>query len=234
MKKTLLLIAMTVVTVSGASAAVIINEVYAGGGSNTAGATYTRDYVELYNTSATPFSLAGFTLQYASANGFFTGSIAAFGAGSIIGANDYLSVYTGGAGSAGATLTAGPGAGNVTYVAPLTSASLSNANGAVRLYDTATSTTIDVLGYGTVTNSTVADPKFEGATSVSPTSTASSLNRLGFADSNNNLADFSNGTPTPQGGATSVFVAAPEPSTWALIVGGLGAVCLLTRRRRTA
>ena len=116
---------------SSSNAAVIINEVYAGGGSSVAATTYTRDFVELYNTGPVPVSLAGYTLQYASAAGLFTNTIVAFDVGSVIGAGDYLTVVTGGAGSAGATL----GATDANYIAPTSSASLSNSGGAVRLFD---------------------------------------------------------------------------------------------------
>ena len=49
----------------GTGAAVLINEVYGGGGNN--GATYTHDFVELVNVSSSPVSLDGWTLQYAAA-----------------------------------------------------------------------------------------------------------------------------------------------------------------------
>src|SRR3954451_12102556 len=49
------------------SAAVVVNEVYGGGGN--AGATYKRDFVELYNTTDAPVSLAGWSVQYASGSG---------------------------------------------------------------------------------------------------------------------------------------------------------------------
>ncbi len=48
-----------------ANAQVVINEVYGGGGNSTS--TYTNDFIELYNNSSSPVSLAGWTVQYASA-----------------------------------------------------------------------------------------------------------------------------------------------------------------------
>src|SRR5512145_1002446 len=45
----------------------VISQVYGGGG-NT-GATYTHDFVELFNLGTTPVSLAGWSIQYASATG---------------------------------------------------------------------------------------------------------------------------------------------------------------------
>ena len=218
-----------------ASAQILINEVYPGGGSSTGTPAYTRDFVELYNTSSTAFSLTGFSLQYASATGNFTGTIVAFGAGSIIGANDYVSIYTGAAGTAGATLTAGSGAGFVTYVAPTSSASLSASNGSVRLFNTATATTMDLVGYGTVTVGTGGDPKSEGTAAASPTSTAVSIDRTNFVDTNSNSADFSSMTPSPNAGTASTVVAVPEPSTWVATACAIGLMGVaLGRRNRRA
>jgi len=62
---------------------VVISEVYGGGG-NT-GATYTNDFIELYNPTSAAVSLSGWSVQYASATGGFTqttnlsGSIPAYG-----------------------------------------------------------------------------------------------------------------------------------------------------------
>lgn len=58
--------------VAGASVAatpshVVISQVYGGGGNS--GAPYTHDYVELFNPTAAPISLAGMSIQYASATG---------------------------------------------------------------------------------------------------------------------------------------------------------------------
>ena len=52
---------------SALSDGVVISQVYGGGG-NT-GATYTHDFIELFNRGTSPVSLAGWSLQYASAIG---------------------------------------------------------------------------------------------------------------------------------------------------------------------
>ena len=49
----------------GATANVVISQVYAGGGN--AGATFTNDFVELFNRGGSAVDLAGWTVQYASA-----------------------------------------------------------------------------------------------------------------------------------------------------------------------
>ena len=54
---------------------VVISEVYGGGGN--AGATYTNDFIELYNRTANTISLAGWSVQYAAATGTHMASHAA-------------------------------------------------------------------------------------------------------------------------------------------------------------
>src|SRR5689334_12373574 len=48
-------------------AQVVINEVYGGGGNS--GATWKNDFIELYNNSSSPVTLAGWSVQYASSTG---------------------------------------------------------------------------------------------------------------------------------------------------------------------
>src|SRR5436190_16378752 len=50
-----------------AKSQVVINEIYGGGGNG--GATYKNDFIELYNNSNVPVSLAGWSVQYAAAMG---------------------------------------------------------------------------------------------------------------------------------------------------------------------
>lgn len=62
---------------------VVISEVYGGGGNS--GATYKNDFIELYNPTASPVDLTGWSVQYASATGTswtatnLSGSIPAYG-----------------------------------------------------------------------------------------------------------------------------------------------------------
>src|SRR6266481_3856833 len=63
------------------SQSVVISEVYGGGGNS--GATYKNDFIELYNSTSSPISLVGWSVQYTSAAGTtwqvtnLSGSIAA-------------------------------------------------------------------------------------------------------------------------------------------------------------
>jgi hypothetical protein len=53
--------------VTAVSPNIVISQVYGGGG--TSGATFTHDFVELFNRGTTPVSLAGWSVQYTSATG---------------------------------------------------------------------------------------------------------------------------------------------------------------------
>ena len=71
---------LAVPTARSASPDVVVGQLYAGGGN--AGASFTHDFVELFNRGSTAIDLSGWTVQYASAAGTtwqataLTGSIA--------------------------------------------------------------------------------------------------------------------------------------------------------------
>ncbi|MGB0134244.1 lamin tail domain-containing protein, partial [Dokdonella sp.] len=62
-----LLAALLLSHASPASAQVVISQVYGGGGNS--GATYTHDFIELFNAGASPQNLNGWSVQYASSSG---------------------------------------------------------------------------------------------------------------------------------------------------------------------
>src|SRR6202012_813433 len=70
----LLLFALLAITFPAFSqTGLVISQLYGGGGngSTSAGtlATYTNDFIELYNASSAPINLGGLSVQYASASG---------------------------------------------------------------------------------------------------------------------------------------------------------------------
>jgi hypothetical protein len=60
------------ITVGGPG--IVIAQVYGGGGATSGTPTYTKDYVELKNTSSSPKSLNGYSIYYGSATGQFASS----------------------------------------------------------------------------------------------------------------------------------------------------------------
>ncbi|MEU0969367.1 lamin tail domain-containing protein [Streptomyces sp. NPDC005917] len=178
------------------SASAVISEAYGGGGNS--GATLTNDFVELANRSTAAYSLDGYSVQYlpasASASSLWqvtplTGSLAPGG--------NYLVAEGAGAGGTTALPTA-DATGNI---------AMSGTSGTVALVRGTTALTcktaadctgdanvVDLLGYGTaVVREGTAAPTTSNTTSVSR---AASL-----ADTDNNSADFTAGTPTPANSA---------------------------------
>jgi 5'-nucleotidase len=171
-------------------APVVINEVYGGGGNS--GAPLDRDFVELFNPGSSAVSLAGWSVQYASAAGSswvnktdLTGSIAAGG---------YLLV--GGASGANGTavdvdvdgaINLSGSAGKVALVSsgtPLTCSTGCAAQPSV----------VDLVGYGSTASS------YAGTAPAPGTTNATSVSRsAAHANTADNAADLSAGAPTPQG-----------------------------------
>jgi Predicted extracellular nuclease len=183
---------------------VVISEVYGGGGN--AGATYTNDFIELYNRTASSISLAGWSVQYTSAAGTtwqvtpLTGSI---------GAGKYYLVQEG-AGAGGTTPLPSPDAtGGIL---------MSATAGKVALVQNSTALTIscptglpisDFVGYGTTANC------FEGSGPTPAPSNTTSVIRLGngATDTDNNAADFVAGAPDPDNSAdTAPSVSSTTPA----------------------
>jgi hypothetical protein len=186
MKKVYLIILPLILLSITASSQVKINEVYGGGGN--AGSVWKNDFIELYNNSASPVSLAGWSVQYASAAGTtwqvtnLSGSIPANGYYLIqeaVGAGGTTSLPTPDAtGAIAMSATAGK------IILCNTTTAQSGANpptGGV---------VIDKAGYGTTATG------FEGGGPTPAPSNTSSVQRIspGF-DTDNNNTDFGVVTP---------------------------------------
>nr|WP_170215218.1 ExeM/NucH family extracellular endonuclease [Nocardioides plantarum] len=195
----------------------VINEVFGGGG-NT-GAPYNADFVELYNPTNAPISLAGRGLQYRSAAGG-SGGVATL-SGSVPAGSTFL-IQTTAAGSVGAALDPD--------LVTSTVLGMSGTAGQVLLLTTPTAytgaagdttsatTVIDMLGFGPATTT------FEGApTTANQSNTTSGSRNANHTDTNNNAADFTNGTPTPtkSGGGTTTpgDLAATNPGNKTAVTG---------------
>lgn len=152
----------------------IINEVYGGGGNS--GATYANDFVELYNPTESAIDLSGYKITYYSAAGNAGGSCALVGS---VPANSYYLAEQA-KGTGGTTPLPSPDA--------TCALALSATQGSVSL-TSAAGVTLDLVGYGSVA-------KFETNPTGATTNTTS-VSRTGFADTDDNSADFTRGAPSP-------------------------------------
>jgi predicted extracellular nuclease len=177
------------------SSSVAISQVYGGGGN--AGATYTHDFIELFNHGTAPVALSGWSVQYQSAGGSGTWQATAL-TGSIQPGGYYLIRQA--AGTGGTTPLPTPeAAGSVTMAAGAGKVALLNTTTPVIGACPPPGSTADLVGYG-------AASCFEGAgaTAATTNTTAALRKRGGCFDSNNNNVDFSIGTPLPRNSASPV------------------------------
>lgn len=178
---------------------VVINEVYGGGGNS--GATYTHDFIELYNPTDSPIDIGGWSVQYASASGTSWQATALSGT---IPAGAYYLVQEA-AGTGGTEALPGPDvAGNL---------AMSGSNGKVALVDgtgalgcgascATAAGVVDFVGYGTAND-------YEGSGAAAGLTNTTSDTRTGGVDTGDNAADFTRGTPTPS--ACGEACAPPPP-----------------------
>ncbi len=194
--------------------ALVISEVYGGGG-NT-GAQYTHDFIELYNPTGAPISVDGWSVQGRSA----TNSAAATAGANItpltgsVPAGGYYLVREGaGAGNGvalptpNATGTMGIAAGGWQIWLANTTTGLDPADGNVTAAPNPA--IIDLVGAATNSNS------FETATAnEAPSNTLATTRNASNTDTDNNANDFSTAAPAPVGaGPAALSLTNPGPQT---------------------
>lgn len=179
-----------------ANAQVVISQVYGGGGNS--GATYTHDFIELFNRGTAPVTLSGYTLQYASATGTFSATNRQTLPDITIQPGKYFLIQQA-QGNGGTTPLPSPDlipteADNNVVLA------LSGTNGKVVLASNNTLVTsatdanvVDFVGYGTAN-------MYEGAAAVAALSNTTAAIRAneGCTDTNSNSTDFAAATPAPR------------------------------------
>jgi hypothetical protein len=163
---------------------IVISQVFAAGGNS--GASYTNDYVELFNRGTSAVSLTGWALQNASATGTTWTSTAL--SGSVPAGGHYL-VQLGSGGSNGSALPAADATSG---------ANLAVSGGKVQVVN-AGSGTEDLVGWGSAT-------LFEGTAAAPALSATTALIRggSGCTDADSNSGDFTTGAPNPLNSAASI------------------------------
>lgn len=207
--------------VAAVSTTVVISQVYGGGG-NT-GATYTHDYIELFNRGSSNVSLAGWSVQYASATGTgnFGGTTAQLTplSGSLA-PGQYMLIQEAPNLANGVALPTP----DITDATPI---SMAAGAGKVALVNTTTplgcnggstpcsaaqlATIVDLIGYGTGGSGA---NFFEGA-GPAPTMSATLAdlrNNGGCSDTDNNSADFTAGTPAARNTSSPLNACPTTPS----------------------
>nr|WP_239062754.1 lamin tail domain-containing protein [Streptomyces sp. SID13031] len=189
-------------TANALSTDVVISGVYGGGGNS--GAVFKNDYIELANLSDNPVSVAGWSVQYASAAGVVFQTTAL--SGSIPAHGKYLVQQAQGAGGTVALPTP-----DATGTIPMSGTSgvvaLSTSTVPLAGCGTACSTAPnvkDLIGYGATANvETLAAPGLSNTTADARSGA--------MIDTDNNAADFSSGVPKATNTAGTTVSAGDDP-----------------------
>jgi Lamin Tail Domain len=189
MKKLLVLLTVIGVLAVAASASgsgagnIVVSEIFAAGGNS--GASYTNDYVELFNRGSSAVSLAGWNLQYGSATGTTWASTAL--SGSVPAGGHYL-VQLASGGSNGSALPAPDATGTSNLAVSGGKVQVVNAGAGVE----------DLVGWGSAT-------LYEGSAPAPAPSSTTALVRGGSfcTDADDNSSDFTTGVPNPLNSSAS-------------------------------
>jgi DNA/RNA endonuclease G (NUC1) len=191
---------------------VVISQIYGGGGNS--GATFTNDYIELYNPTGISFSLTGWSLQYTSATGTTWTNKQPIGG--TIAPGEYYLVSLASGGAVGSPLPVAPNiVGDI---------NMSATAGKIALVNNSDSLTggcpvgadvniVDFLGYGTTATC------HEGTANAPAPGNSTALFRKtnGSTDTDQNGNDFIIGVPSPRRTSPIVelgpWVAGTDPTT---------------------
>ncbi len=179
---------------------VVISQVYGGGGN--AGATLRNDFIELFNPGTEPVSLAGWSVQYASAAGT-TWQVTAL-SGTIQPGGYYLVQQAAGTGGT-ASLPTPDATGSLAMSGTAGKVALSRNTTA--LSGTCPVGVVDQVSYGTTATNCGA-----GTTPTLSNTTAARRNSAGCAYTGSLTVDFATGAPSPRNSASpTVTCDGPPP-----------------------
>jgi predicted extracellular nuclease len=177
----------------------VISQVYGGGGNS--GATLKNDFIEIFNPTGAPISVAGWSVQYASATGTSWAVTALSGT---IAAGGYQLIQEA-AGTGGTTSLPTPDAsGSIAMAAGAGKVALSSSTAALAGTCPSAPPVVDRVSFGT----TATDCGF-GTTATLTNTTAALRNTQGCTYTGFESADFSTGAPTPRNSASPAHPAAP-------------------------
>lgn len=181
---------------AGASAQVVISQIYGGGGN--AGATYTHDFIEIFNAGSTPQDLTGWSVQYASATGS-SWNVTALGTdplNAILQPGKYYLIQQA-QGAGGTTPLPTPDAtGNAAMAGTAGKVVLARVTTAMSGTCPSGTNVVELVGFGTTANCPNPTP--------APSNTTAAIRKnAGCTNTFNPANDFETGAPTPRNTAAA-------------------------------
>jgi hypothetical protein len=169
----------------------VISQLYGGGGN--LGASYTNDYVELYNRGNAPANITGWTLQYASPSGTVWSTTTLIGT---VPPGHYYLVEEASGGGGSVSLPAPDAIGTLNLGSTDGKLALVNTNVVLAGACPSSATIVDLLGYG------AANCSENAAAAAMDNTTATFRGHGGCDETNDNLADFAGAPPSPRNSAS--------------------------------
>ena len=172
-----------------AEAAVVISQLYGGGGN--AGATLKRDFIEIFNNGNSPAMVGGWSVQYASSAGT-SWQVTPIPAGITLQPGQYLLISEG-AGAGGTVDVSGDVSGAIAMSGAAGKVALANSAAPLAGAAPTGGALVDIVSYGPAATPTEGSP-----TAATSNTTAALRNTGGCIDTNDNSADFAVGAPNPR------------------------------------
>ena len=191
---------------------IVISQIFGGGGNS--GASFRNDFIELFNSGQTAVSVAGWSVQYASATAS-TWSVTPLPNVSI-GPGQYLLIQEGSGGTNGSVLPTPEATGTINLAA--TAGKVALVNGTTTLSGSCpnSSSIIDFVGYGSTANC------FRAAPAPAPSNTSAVARKSdGCTDTQTNSTDFAVAAPKPRNSSSpanpclsAIRTLCPLTQTW--------------------
>jgi hypothetical protein len=206
------LLSLSGTAMAAAGSSVVISQVYGGGGNS--GATFTNDFVEIFNPTQAAVSLAGWSVQYASSTGssWQTTSLPSI----MLQPGQYALIQES-QGAAGTVSLPTPDAtGTINMSATAGKVALVNSIAALTgSCPTSDPSLQDFVGFGSAANCSLGSP------TVTLSNTTAAIRTNACANTNNNTADFKAMAPNPHNSATVPAACAPSMTSAPPTVTGL-------------
>ena len=197
-------------------AKLVISQIYGGGGNS--GATFTNDFIEVFNRGNTAVSLNGMSVQYSAATST-TGSFAVTALPNVtLQSGQYFLIQQAG-GATGISLPTPDATGSINMAAGAGKVALVNSTTALSAVGCPSGPTIiDFVGYGTTANCREGASTADNAPGSGNNATSTRRDSSGCQDMNNNQQDFATAAVSPRNTTSTLNTCSCSVSYSAMLI----------------